>query len=155
MKPQVIPVHGDVERAARDQAALEFGDAPGEAACQRHPARRDAEQDNPVTAVRPFQDLVSDPGQRPPDLLGIEHREAITPRDRMAGRAHRRDLLPRLTGRSLKDAYVGDHTGSYHRPRQLCTQPGQHVIYVTWDRVRQNMTREGYMAATCPQRRET
>jgi len=124
MKPQVIPVHGHVERAAGDIEALELADARREAARQRHPARRDAEQDDPVTAVRPLQDLVSDPGQRPPDFLGVEHREAITPRDRTAGRAHRRDLLPRLTGRSLKDVYVGDHTGSYHRPRQLCTAPG-------------------------------
>jgi len=76
-----------------------------------------------LTAVRPFQDLVSDPGQRPPDFLGVEHREAITPRDRITGRAHRSDLLPRLTGRSLKDVYVQDHTGSYHRCWQLCTQP--------------------------------
>src|SRR5205814_1885037 len=112
-----------VERTAGNVEALELADQRREAARQRHPACRDAEQYDPVTAVRPFQDLVSDPGQRPPDLLGIEHREAITPRDRIAGRAHRRDLLPRLTGRSLKDVYVGDHTGSYHRPRQLCAQP--------------------------------
>src|ERR1700680_4358458 len=100
MKSQVIPVHSHVERAARDLEALELPDARGEAACQRHPARRDAEQDDPVTAVRPFQDLVSDPGQRPPDLVGIENRETITPRDRTAGWAHRTDLLPRLSGRS-------------------------------------------------------
>jgi len=116
-------MHGHVERAAGDVEALELADPRRKAACQRHPARRDAEQDDPVTAVRPFQDLVSDPGQRPPDFFGVEHREAITPRDRITGRAHRSDLLPRLTGRSLKDVYVEDHTGSYHRCWQLCPQP--------------------------------
>jgi hypothetical protein len=62
---------------------------------------------------------VSDPGQRSPDFLGIEYGEAITPRDWTAGSAHRTDLLPRLTGRSLKDVYIDDHTGSYHRARPL------------------------------------
>jgi hypothetical protein len=27
------------------------------------------------------------------------------------------DLLPRLSGRSLKDVFVQDHTGSYQRAR--------------------------------------
>src|SRR5580693_3776718 len=124
MKSQVIPVHGHVKRAAGDLEPFEFPDALREAACERHPARRDAEQDDPVTAVRPFQDLVGDPGQRSPDLLGIEDREAITPRDRIAGCAHRTDLLPRLTGRSLKDVFVDDHTGSYHRSWTLWAGPG-------------------------------
>ena len=123
MKPQVIPVHGHIEGAAGDVEALELADPRREAPGQRHSARRDAEQDDPVTAVRPFQDLVSDPGQRPPDFLGVEHREAITPRDRITGRTHRSDLLPRLTGRSLKDVYVEDHTGSYRRCWQLCAPP--------------------------------
>src|SRR5882672_4188401 len=113
MKPQVIPVHGHVEGATGDVEALELADPRREAPGQRHSARRDAEQDDSVTAARPFQDLVSDPGQRPPDLLGVEDREPITPRDRTAGCAHRRDLLSRLSGRPLKDVYVDDHTGSY------------------------------------------
>src|SRR4029077_14915618 len=89
MKSQVIPVHGHVERAAGDVKAIELADQRRAAARQGPPAWRDAEQYDPVTAVRPFQDLLSDPGQRPPDFLGIEHREAITPRDRTTGRAHR------------------------------------------------------------------
>src|SRR5690348_1322131 len=123
MKPQVIPVHGHVERAARDVEPLELPDPCRQAPGQRHPASRDAEQDDPVAAARPLQDLVSDPGQRPPDLLGVEHPEVITPRNRNTGCAHRTDLLPRLTGRSLKDVYVDDHTGSYRRSWPLCTVP--------------------------------
>jgi hypothetical protein len=69
--------------------------------------------------MRPFQDLVRDPGERTPDLLGIEDRKAITPRDRTARCAHTTDLLPRLSGRSLKDVYVQDHTGSYQWAWQL------------------------------------
>src|SRR5512135_81030 len=123
MQPQVIAVHCHVEGAARHVEPLELTDTGSEAACQRHPAGGDAEQDDLVAAVRPFQDLVSDPGQRPPDLFGVEYREAITPRDRTTGRAHGTDLLPRLSGRPLKDVYGDDHTGSYHRPRPLCTAP--------------------------------
>src|SRR5271156_1433603 len=84
-EPQVIAVHGHVERSAGNLETLELPDPGGQAVSERHAARRDAEQNHLIAAVRPFQDLVGDPGQRAPNLLGIEYREAITPRARLAG----------------------------------------------------------------------
>src|ERR1039457_6737568 len=115
VEPQIVPVHGDVQRTARDLEPLELPDTSREATRERNPAGRNAEQDDLITAVRPLQDLVRDPGERTPDLLGVEDRETMTPRDRTTGCAHKTDLLPRLSGRSLKDVYVDDHTGSYQR----------------------------------------
>ena len=73
-QPQVVAVHGDVERARRDRAALDLFEALGQPAGERHPPGRDAEQDDVVGAVGPLQDLVRDPGQRPPDLVRLKHR---------------------------------------------------------------------------------
>src|SRR5580658_6352868 len=93
-EPQVIAVHGHVERSAGNLETLELPDPGGQAASKRHAARRDAEQNHLIATVRPFQDLVGDPGQRAPDLLGIEYRKAITPRDRIAGCAHEWTSFP-------------------------------------------------------------
>jgi len=91
----------------------------GQAARQRHPAGRDAEQHHLLRTPGPLDDLVGDPGQRPADLGLFQHGLAV-PGDGagvpvpggsglVAGRLRMRhqDLLSRLTGRALKD--VGRH----------------------------------------------
>src|ERR1022692_4229423 len=50
--------------------ALDLLDAHGQPVRQRHPAGRDAEQDDVGGAVGPLQDLVRDPGERPPTSAG-------------------------------------------------------------------------------------
>jgi len=73
-QPQVIPVHGDVERAGRNLAALHLGQPLCKPPRERHPSGRDAEQNHVAGAVGALQDLVRDPGQRPPYLVGLQHR---------------------------------------------------------------------------------
>ena len=109
-QPQVVAVHRDVQRADRD------GRGPRSRARRRASRRAsgdaaggDAEQDQVVGALVAFEDLVGDPGQRPADLPGVEDGPRPALRRRLVVRADvmSADLLPRLTGRVLKDGAVG------------------------------------------------
>ena len=108
----------------RDRVPLDLLDAVGQAAGERDAAGGDTEQQHVGSAVGPLEDLVGNPGQCPPDLGGFqdrlpvaEHRNAARTISRCwaatpkccatPGRMHRRhtnSLLPRLTGRALKDS---------------------------------------------------
>ena len=116
-QPQVIAVHGDVERAGRHRVAFDLRHPLGQPGGQRNAPGGDAEQDHAGRAVGALQDLVRDPGQRPADLGRLQHRLAVAGRCPGLGAAvsplavmggmHMRDLLSRLSGRVLKD--VGWH----------------------------------------------
>ena len=96
-------------------AALDLLQALGQTVRERDSPGRDAEQDDVVGAAGPLEDLVRDPGQRPPDVGGLQDRPGLcetgtagTPvASGLVSRMHLRDLLSRLTGRALKD--VGPH----------------------------------------------
>src|SRR6202044_3189205 len=66
-------VHGDVERADRRGRALELADPGGQTAGQVDAAGGDAEEHDPLAAVRPLQDLVRDSAQRAADLFRSEY----------------------------------------------------------------------------------
>ena len=98
------------------RASLDLLDAVGQAPRQRDAAGRDAQQHHVGGAVGAFEDLVRDPGERPPDLGGLQDclrvgragsgRAAARPAGLIPGRMqcmHATDLLSRLTGRVLKD----------------------------------------------------
>ena len=76
-QPEVIAVHGDVKRPVRDWVAFHLLEPGGQAARQRHPAGRDAEQHHLLRAPGPLDDLVGDPGQRPADLGLFQHGLAV------------------------------------------------------------------------------
>jgi len=59
--------------------ALDLLDAPGKPVRERDAAGRDAEQDDIAGAVGPLENLVRDPGDRPPDLGRLEDRTARRP----------------------------------------------------------------------------
>jgi hypothetical protein len=102
------------------RVSLDLLDALGQAPSQRDSPGGDAQQHDVGRAVGPFQYLVCDPGERPPDLGGFQDRLRVgragsgratarrTGRREglIAGRMqrmHATDLLSRLTGRALKD----------------------------------------------------
>ena len=71
---QVVAVHRDVQRAdGHVGAGLDAADPLGDALRQRDTAAGDAEQDQIVGALLPFEDLVGDPGQRTSDVVRVEH----------------------------------------------------------------------------------
>jgi hypothetical protein len=73
VQPQVVAVHGHVQRADRDVGALDRGDPGRQPVGQRDPAGRDAQQDQVVGALRAFEHLVGDPGEGPADVGGLQH----------------------------------------------------------------------------------
>ena len=77
LQPQVVAVHRHVERADRDVVPLDRGDPLGDPLRQRHPAARDAEQDEVVGALVALEDLVGDAGQGPGDVAVVEDRAAV------------------------------------------------------------------------------
>ena len=72
LQAQVVAVHRDVERPARDGRALDGGDALGDPLGERHAARRDAEQDEVVGALVALEDLVGDAAQCAGDVARVE-----------------------------------------------------------------------------------
>ena len=58
--PQVVAVQRDVELADRDLGALDVLDAGREATGEGDPARRDAEEHEPLAALVALEDLVTD-----------------------------------------------------------------------------------------------
>jgi hypothetical protein len=105
-----------------DRVPLDLLDAVGQAAGEWDAAGGDTEQQHVISAVCPLKDLVGDPGQRSPDLGGLQDRFPVaklraaertvstcgTAPGGMRGR-HAKNLLSRLTGRALKDS------GQLHR----------------------------------------
>jgi hypothetical protein len=71
-EPEVIPVHGDVQRAPRDHLALELAGTLGKPPGERHSPRGDPEQHDVTGAMGTLQDLVRDPGQRSLDLRRLK-----------------------------------------------------------------------------------
>jgi hypothetical protein len=87
----VIPVEGDVEDPHGDLRPFDPGDLGGKAASQVVATGGDPHQSQPVGSLVPFQDLMGDPGDRPPDLTRVQqanggHHEGAPGRRR--GRAH-------------------------------------------------------------------
>ena len=70
---QVVAVHRHVEAADGHVGALDLGHGDAETLGERHPAGRDAEQDEVVGTLVALEDLVGDPAQRPGDVAGGEH----------------------------------------------------------------------------------
>jgi hypothetical protein len=85
VQPQVVAVHGHVQRADRDVGALDRGDPGCQPVGQRDPAGGDAQQHQVVGALGAFQDLVGDPGQGPADVGGLEHPAYDTGAQRVRG----------------------------------------------------------------------
>ena len=81
-QPQVVAVHGDVERACRGGPPLGLGQLGSQAARERHSPGRDAEQNHVAGAVGALEDLVRDPGERAADLVRSENDLAIRQRRR-------------------------------------------------------------------------
>jgi hypothetical protein len=71
---KVVSVLADVQRADSNRRALELHQAVGEPACEVVALGHDAHDHQVAGAAVPLQDLVSDPRQRPPDLLTVHHR---------------------------------------------------------------------------------
>ena len=97
----------DVERASGNLGALGLGDVCRQPLRQWHAAFRDAEYDQVVGTLVTLDDLVRDPGQDAGDVAFVEdvpsqNREPGDP-DRDQACSCLADLLPRLTGRDLKD----------------------------------------------------
>jgi hypothetical protein len=108
---QIVAVLGDVERAHRDLFVLDVLEPLGQAAGQCHAAGGDSEEHHVAGALGAFHDLVGDPGDDPVDVgcledgpggCRVEVAGAGTRMGRCLGHANA-DLLPRLTGRALKD----------------------------------------------------
>ena len=72
LHPQVVAVHGHVERADRDVVPLDGGDPLGDALGERHAAAGDAQQDQVLGALVALEDLVGDAGQGPVDVAFVE-----------------------------------------------------------------------------------
>ena len=67
-QPQVVAVHGDVERADRDRAAGDLLELGGEPGGEEDAAGGDAEEHHVVGALGAFDDLVGDAGEHPGDV---------------------------------------------------------------------------------------
>ena len=121
--PQVIAVHRDVERAHGDHPVLDGAHAFRQPTRQPHTAGGNAEEQDVGATVGTFEDFVRDAGERAAHIGCVEHLArhrglvvlaALIPRVVLVvlalvlvGSRHRRDLLPRLTGRALKDVERG------------------------------------------------
>ncbi|GAA1085363.1 hypothetical protein GCM10009663_31350 [Kitasatospora arboriphila] len=65
----------------------------------------DAEQDDVLGTLGTLHDLVGDPGDDPGDVGGVQHLVGRTRRSGSVCGHAEADLLPRLTGRVLKDVW--------------------------------------------------
>ncbi|ESU49622.1 hypothetical protein P376_2404 [Streptomyces sp. HCCB10043] len=72
-QPQVVAVHGDVERSDRRLPAGDLFEFVGEPTGEEHAPGRDAEQHHVVGALGAFDDLVGDTGQHTGDVGGLEN----------------------------------------------------------------------------------
>jgi hypothetical protein len=88
----IVAVKGDVDSSQRDFDPTEVGDVAAEALRERDAARMDTDERSALEVTVPFDDLVSDPGERPVQGLGIQEDLA-----RFDLRSHQR-LLSGLTG---------------------------------------------------------
>ena len=97
-EPQIVAVHGDVEGArtgiVRPSNSAELARPAGWASGT--PAGRDAEQHDVACSVGPFENLVRDPGQRPPDLLAVRGPACRSPCVAWAGGARRFSAAARM-----------------------------------------------------------
>src|SRR5215831_15580354 len=61
LEREIVPVEGDVECAHRNRLASDLLQPGRDPASERHPARPDTDQREPVGPARPLDDLVGDP----------------------------------------------------------------------------------------------
>lgn len=99
LSAQIVAIHGDVERSDDRGAGIEGVDDRADPSGKEDTASRDAEKNegngfDGRRGIRPtgLKDLVGDPSQRSGDVSGLQHVAHSSS-----------DLLPRLSGRFLKD----------------------------------------------------
>jgi hypothetical protein len=70
---QIVAVEGDVEGARRELVSVNLPDDVGESAGQGHSTRADSHERQLLESPVAFDNLVRDPGERPPHPIAVHH----------------------------------------------------------------------------------
>src|SRR5262245_61733248 len=89
---EIVAVEVDVGHAHRRRRAFDRGQAIGEPPRERHAARLDADEPDPLQALVPLENFVGDAGEGAIDRSGVEDADA-------RGETHRSTLLSASPGR--------------------------------------------------------
>ena len=115
-QPDVVAVEGDVERADRHRDALDLLDGRRQALGDRQTPGVEADEEDVAGAVVALDDLVGDPGERPPQVVGVEHPGPEQKRTPVRGLGGAPRLRGRRSGAGRGHVLLrGDLTGSPSR----------------------------------------